>query len=221
MSRSPFKRDPRPFLALSLLLSLMLGGCGTAPPVPRDRYYTLDPDFQTSAGGPPLAASLLVNDLAARGFLGGRQILYRTQERPLAVDRYQVYLWDEPLPRAMASVLARAIREAGLFTQVIIPADRARADFLLGGELIRFEHRPTDRPPVVAATLSLSLVKADDRRSLWTRQYSATEPLAANRPDAMAEAFNRLAARLAAEVLSDLRTSRPLLQTPAQSGAGT
>lgn len=196
---------------LILCVLLILVGCGTAPPLPRDRYYTLEPPTRGPIGAKPVPAILEVNDLAARGFLGGRQILYRTREEPLVVERYALYLWDEPIPRAFAAALVDAIRDAGLFRHVVIPADRARADLLLSGEVERFEHRPTDRPPRVLAEVSLSLVRADDRRSLWTRVYRGEEPVAGDTPDDMAEAFNRLAGRLAGDVVRDLAGLGPKL----------
>ncbi|WP_240905540.1 ABC-type transport auxiliary lipoprotein family protein [Thiorhodococcus mannitoliphagus] len=189
---------------MTVLVVALVGACGTAPPLPRDRYYSLAPDVQAPVAGQRVAAILQVNDLAARGFLGGRQILYRFNDQPLVVERYETYLWEEPVPRAFAAVLVSAIRDAGVFRHVLIPADPAKPDLLLGGEVERFEHRPTDAPPRVSAKLSLSLVRTDDRRSLWTRQYSGDEPVSADTPDAMAEAFNRLAGRLAAEVTRDL-----------------
>lgn len=196
---------------LLAVTALILSGCGTAPPLPRDRYYALEPPATAPGGGAPAAAILQVNDLAARGFLGGRQIVYRTREQPLVVERYDSHLWEEPVPRALASVLVSAIRQAGVFRSVVIPADRARADYLLGGEVARFEHRPTDQPPRVVAALNLSLVKVADRRSLWTRGYRDEERVEAGTPEAMAEAFNRLASRMAQAVVRDLTAAKPLL----------
>jgi cholesterol transport system auxiliary component len=202
---------PLPPVAVWALI-LALAGCGSAPPLESDRNYSLEPKARETPVEAPDDAVLLVNDLAARGFLGGRQIVYRTREEPLVVERYEHYLWAEPLPRALAQSLVGAIRDAGVFRFVVIPADRARADYLLGGEVAHFEHRPTDQPPRVVATLNLSLVSADRRRSLWTRQYSGEEPVSTATPDAMAEAFNRLTARLVGEVVRDLRTLRPRLK---------
>ncbi len=208
------RADSRRWLAALCALFLLLAGCGSAPPLPRDRYYALEPDIGDQPRATPVAAVLQVNDLAARGFLGGRQILYRTLEQPLVVERYDLYLWDEPVPRALAAALTRAIRDTGRFRHVLIPADRAQADLLLGGEVARFEHRPTDCPPRVVAKLNLSLVKAGDRRSLWTRQYSAEEPVGADTPQAMAQAFNRLTARMAGEIVRDLARLDPETLSP-------
>lgn len=190
----------------ALLLGATLAGCGTAPPVPQESVFSLAPPVLALPATKPLPASLLVNDLGTRGFLGGRQILFRTEQEPLQVQRYQVLLWEEPVPRALAHHLADAIDAAGLFEFVLIPADRGRPDYILGGEVGRFEHLPTADPPRVAGSLSLSLVRAQDRRLVLSKDYRGEIPVLGTSPADMAAAFNQLATTLAAEVVGDLRT---------------
>jgi cholesterol transport system auxiliary component len=192
-----------------MVLILVLAGCGSTAPMTPDRYYSLAPAPLEAPVGAPLPATLLVNDLAARGFLGGRQIIFRTHEAPLLVQRYNDLLWEEPVTRAMSRNLVNAIRTARVFQFTLIPADRGRADYILGGEVERFEHLPTTVPPRVVATLNLALVRANDRKSLWNRRYSGDVQVEGATSEAMVEAFNRLAAQLAADVVRDLRTLPP------------
>lgn len=206
----------RALLLAPLILSL--GGCGASQPVRPDRFFSLEPAVTEGPTGSPAPAVLLVNNLGARGFLGGRAIVFRTAEQPLMAQRYEDLLWEEPPTRAIAHALVGAIRAAGVFELVVVPADRARFDLLLGGEVERFEHRPTDRPPRVAATINLTLVRAQDRDTVVSRQLSGEEPVNGDSPEAMAEAFNRLTARLMAEVVRELRASRPRLTGKPTSG---
>ncbi len=195
----------------ALTAALVLTGCGASEPVKPDRFYRLDPVPLEGAEAAPAPAILLVHDLGARGLLGGRQIVYRTRESPLVAQRYEELLWEDPPSRAIAASLVSAVRAAGIFQYVVIPADRARADYLLGGEVERFEHLPTDRPPRVSASFTLALVRADDRGSMASRQYSGYEQVEGDTPDAMAGAFNRLTARLIAEAVLDLQALKPRL----------
>ncbi|MFB1486484.1 MULTISPECIES: ABC-type transport auxiliary lipoprotein family protein [unclassified Thiocapsa] len=195
-----------PHVLPALIVVLLAGGCGSPAPLRSDLFYALDPEPLEAPVGSPLPATLLVSDLAARGFLGGRQIVFRTEAEPLQVQRYDDLLWADPVPRALARNLVRAVRHAEVFEFTLIPADRARADYLLGGEVERFEHLPTATPPRVVGALYLALVRADDRRSVRDRRYSREVEVQGDTPDAMAEAFNRLAALLAADVVRDLRT---------------
>ena len=212
------------------LLSLGLGGCGAPVTVKEDQYLTLVPPTAPELSGHAPASGaheqdLQVNELAARGFLGGRQIVFRTTADPWQTQRYDYLLWDEPVPRALSRHLAASIRAAGLFRFVLIPADRGNADYLLSGEVERFEHLPTATPPRVAGTLNLTLLQASDRRPLLVRRYDAEEIVAGETPAAMAAAANRLADRLAAAVVTDLRGWRagvsrqpPLPNPPPRGG---
>ena len=195
-----------PCVLPALILILVVSGCGSPAPIRPDLFYSLDPEPLEAPLGAPFPATLLISDLAARGFLGGRQIVFRTEAEPLQVQRYDDLLWADPVPRALSRNLVRAARHAQVFEFALIPADRARADYLLGGEVERFEHLPTATPPRVVGTLNLALVRADDRRSLRDRRYSREVEVQGDTPDAMAEAFNRLAALLVADVVRDLRT---------------
>lgn len=208
----------RPAIA-ALLSALLLAACGTAEPIRQDTFYSLEPAPVEGPRGAPVPAILQVNDLAARGFLGGRQIVHRTKETPQVVQRYDNLLWEEPPSRAIAQALVGGLRAAAVFRFVVIPADRARPDYLLGGEVARFEHRPTDNPPSVAVTINLALVRADDRSSMASRQYSGEEPVESGTPDAMARAFERLTARLVAEAVRDIQAVRPRLIGTRASGA--
>lgn len=196
---------------LIYLLSVGLGGCGSPVTVREDQYLSLAPLTAPELNAPSPASGsddLQVNELAAHGFLGGRQIVFRTAADPWQTQRYQQLLWDEPVPRALSRHLAARIRGAGLFRFVLIPADRGRADYLLSGEVERFEHLPTAMPPRMAGTLSLTLLQADDRRPLLVRRYDAEEIVAGDTPADMAAAATRLAERLAMAVVTDLRAWR-------------
>ncbi|HYN77754.1 MAG TPA: ABC-type transport auxiliary lipoprotein family protein [Lamprocystis sp. (in: g-proteobacteria)] len=201
----------------ALLFTLAgLTGCSIAPPAKPDRFYRLAPEPLAGPVGAPAPAILLVNTLAARGFLGGRDISFRTREAPLIAQRYEELLWEDPPPQSLARALESAIRTARVFAFVVVPAERARADYLLGGEVERFEHLPTDQPPRVAVTFRLALVRADDRNSMVSRDYSGEEPVAATTPDAMVAAFNRLSARLIAQAVRDLQSIKPRLSGAAR-----
>ncbi|MBK1644022.1 hypothetical protein CKO25_05000 [Thiocapsa imhoffii] len=203
-------------MAVLLLHVILASGCGTPAPLRVDVFYALDPEPLETPIGPPLPAALEVSDFAARGFLGGRQIVFRTPSEPLQVQRYERLLWADPLPRALSRNLVRASRAGGVFDFTLTAADRGRADYLLGGEIERFEHLPPgagleadEAVPAeggrVIGTLNLALVRAADRRVLWDRRYHREVAVAGTTPDDMAAAFNRLAALLVAEVVRDLR----------------
>jgi cholesterol transport system auxiliary component len=204
----------RTIALLPAALALLLGACASAPPAERDRFFRLEAPVAAIPAGAPVSATLVVNDLRAGGFEGGQRIVYRTPEAPLQTHRYPTLWWEEPPGRALAGLLAEGLRAAGLVGFVVRPDQRVRGDYLLGGELARFEHRPTDQPPRVVGDFTLTLVRASDRSPLLSRRYQGEEPVRESTPEAMAAAFNRLAGRLVGEAVADLAALRPRLRGP-------
>ena len=198
-----------------LLIALSaLAGCGGSQPI-QDRFYRLDPPPLVQPVAPPAPSILLVNNLTARGFLGGRQIIYRTTDEPLLTKRYDALLWDEPPANALTRALVNALRASKVFRFVVIPGEQSLADYRLSGELQRLEHLPTAQPPRVAATLHLTLVPTNDSTVMASRTYSDEEIIAGSTPDAMVEALTRLSARLIAMAVTDLQTRRSQLTSTA------
>jgi cholesterol transport system auxiliary component len=213
-------------LALTLAVGLLGLGCGGGERI-RDIYFTLNSQLAVSPGSNPIPGTLRVSPLAARGFVGGSRIVYRTAEQPLQVQRYNELLWEEVPARALADDILAALRAGKAFESVITAADPARADYLLTGELARFDHLPTGwppgaptgpstarasaLPPGVSIEFALALVDGRSRRLLVSKTYSGFEPTptdAAGRttPEAMIDAFNRLSGRLIGELLRDIQT---------------
>ena len=194
---------PAPAVALTLLLA----ACGGGAPV-RDVFFSLDAQPAVTPAARTIPGTLRVSPFAARGFVGGSRIVYRTAEQPLQVQRYNEFLWEQVPAQAIADDLLAALRAARVFENVATAGDPARADYLLTGELTRFEHHPTDRPPGVVAELSLALVDARSRELLVSKTYSGFEPTVTGAggrttPEAMIAAFNRLTGRLIGEVIAD------------------
>ena len=188
-----------------VLAALLPAACSAPQPATKDHFYALAATVKPLPVGPSPGATLLVNDLATRGFLGGRRVVFRTAAEPLEVRRYPLHLWEEPPGRALAAELVASLRAAGFFEFVITPAQRTRSDYVLGGELARFEHLPTAAPPRVLADFTLTLMRGNDRRSILSKRYRGEEPTQGPTPEDMIIAFNRLSGRLIRKVVEDLR----------------
>jgi cholesterol transport system auxiliary component len=195
-------------------MALALTACAGGGPAPQDHFYSLTPTVQVMPGtSTPVAATLLVTQPSTRGLTIGRELVFRSADRPGEVQRYTFHLWSEPPAAAIAAALTRALREARLFAFVIGPGQRARADYLLNSELQRLEHLPDAKPPQVAAGLHLTLVDGYDRRPLFARDYVGTELTGpTDGPAAAAAAFDRLLGRLLGEAVRDLQGLRPHLR---------
>jgi cholesterol transport system auxiliary component len=204
--------------AIAVVVLILIHGCGGSGPPLREHFYALQPDIQVRPSQPQAQGTLLVLPLAARGFAGGSQIVFRTAEEPLQVQRYDDLLWEQTPGRALSEAIIASLRAARTFQYVISIADRARGDYILSGELTRLEHRPTAPQPNVAASFNLTLVVGDDRATRFSRTYAGEEPTLESTPEAMVRAFNGLTGRLLSEALRDLERLAPRLPRPKQSG---
>lgn len=203
-------RLPRALLA-GLVACALLAGCGGERL--RDLYFALQPELHLQPSPRPIRGTLRVIPLTSQGFVAGTRIVYRTAEQPQQVSRYGELLWETGPGTAISNELIAALRAAGVFEHVVSTTDPARADYLLSGELLRFEHRPTDSPPHVFAEMSLTLVCGRGREVLVAGTYVGTEPNATGAdgrttPDAIVAAFNRLSGRLISEVVADAQGMR-------------
>jgi len=211
--RSP-SAAPMGRLSLVVSLALTLSACAAGGPAPQDHVYPLSPAITVvPLVEPAVAATLLVTQPSARRLTVGREILFRRDDRPGEIQRYNFHRWAEPPAAGVASALTAALREARLFAFVINPGQRAQADYLLTGEILRLEHLPSAHPPEVAAELHLTLVDGYDRRPLFARLYQGREPTGANdSPGAAVAAFDALLGRLLGEAVQDLQAQRPRLR---------
>lgn len=192
----------------SLAVMLILTGCATSPPAERDRFFRLEPTTVVRPAPVATSASLQVSPFAARGFVGGRQIVYRTAENPLEIQRHPLHLWESPPALALAGGLTSALREAALFEFVVGRDVRTPTDYQLVGELTRFEHRPTDEPRRVVVAFEVLVLAGRDRQTLFARPYQGEEPIDGGTPEAMISAFNRLTGRLIGDLVRDLEGQR-------------
>mgnify|MGYP001813914442 FL=1 len=187
--------------------ALLLGACAAPGPAPQDSFYRLAPGVAVAPGVPVLDGTLLVNKLEPRGFAGGRNIVFVDRAAPLQVQRYHYHLWVESPALAVSDLLAGTLRQAQLARHVITPTERAIADAMISGQLLRLEHHPDAQPPAVLVELELSLIDAERRRARFFKHYRVEQPAESRSIEDAVTAFDRALARLLGDILGDLRVA--------------
>jgi cholesterol transport system auxiliary component len=185
-------------------------------PAPREAYYRLEPEIQQFAPDPLACGTILVGRFETRGFAGGRAIVFRDQDNSLEIQRYHYHLWSETPALMIQDAIARSLRAAGLARYVITPVERANADWIVSGRLIRMDHYPNATPGRVEIETEIGMVAANTRGTLFLKRYLETEPAASNGIDDAVRAFNTALERMltrfqhdAGKVLSHDRSSCP------------
>lgn len=176
-------------------LCLVLAACQSGPTA-REVYYQLAPRIQSNPSGRESCGTVLVGKLATRGFAGGRAIVFRDQANSPEIQRYSYHLWSEPPAGMIQDAIVRSLRATGIPRYVITPVERANADWIVSGTLIRLEHYPNASPARVEIEAELGLVAAKTHETLFLERYLESEPAASNGIEDAVRAFNKALERL-------------------------
>ncbi len=145
-------------------------GCA-APPPPVDHHYRLAVESPTPFETPPLSGRLEVARLRAESIAQGRQIAYRSTDRPNEIGLYAYQHWVDPLPLMIQGALGQALREARVADEVSIPAFRLDRDYVLYGRIVAFEHVVEGATSRGQVEIEFSLVREADESVLLQRTY--------------------------------------------------
>ena len=180
---------------LTVLFWALVAGCQSGP-APRETFYRLAPDFEQLVHNEQACGTLLVGRLGTRGFAGGRAIVFRDEAEPLQVQRYNYHLWSESPALMIQDALARSLRATASARYVITPAERANADWIVSGILLRMEHFPDALPAKVVIEAELGIVGTETRQALFLQRYIETESATSNRIDDAVHSFNQALQRM-------------------------
>lgn len=192
----------------NLLRTLFYGLCVTIIACqsglgPRETFYQLAPVIQQRPPDPQACGTVLVGRLGTQGFAAGRAIVFRERADSLEIQRYNYHFWSDPPAFMIQDAVTRSLRAAGSVRYVITPVERASADWIVPGSLVRLEHFPNSSPAQVVLELELGIVAANTRRTLFLEHYLEKEPAAGNGVDEAVEAFNRALERSLARFQED------------------
>lgn len=180
----------------------LIAGC-QSDPAPRETFYRLAPGFEQLVHDQQACGTLLVGRIGSRGFSGGRAIVFRDETDPLQVQRYNYHLWSEPPALMLQDAIVRSLRTADLAHYVITPAERANADWIVSGILLRMEHLPDALPAKVVIEAELGIVGADTRQTLFLERYIETESAISTTIDDAVQSFNTALQRMLVRFQTD------------------
>ena len=193
----------RPAVALALVAA-GLAGCGGE--VPRQSVYSVG--LTTAAAPlsvPALDGVVMVDTFATDTVLGSRRIAWREQPQSRQIRSYPYHEWNESPPRLLQSHLASCLASGNAAPTVVVPTDRAEADYILGGEIRSFEQQVTG-PDSAAVEIAVALrLSARRSRELVWSDVVATSSSAANAsPEAAVDAFSDALSAFCDSVLAAL-----------------
>ena len=186
-----------------------LGGCSILPARPylEKRSWPLDVRRPVTLPPRPGGKALLVRTLRAAPGLEARGLQIVQGDGSIRTDFYEE--WSVPPADAVEDALRRWLAASGLFSAVLAPGSRARADLALEGELQSLLALPAQGSSVAALGLVLINLQPAPIRVLLQADATAAAPLSGTTPPDIAAAGRDAVARLMAQIESKLAASLP------------
>ena len=183
-----------------------LGGCSILPSRPyiEKREWPLDVRRPTVRPPDPRGKVLLVRTLRAAPGLEARGLQVVQADGSVRTEFYEE--WSVPPADAVEDVLRRWLAASGLFSAVLAPGSRLRADLALEGELLSLLAQPAQRVCRTALGLVLIDLRPAPVRVLVQADVTAATVLTGDAAPAIAlagqaalsELMQRVEARLTA-----------------------
>ena len=206
---------------LLLIIPLLAGCFGSAPPVPRDHYYRLlvSSPVDLSAEG-HIANVIRVEPLQADGLLRERPLLYSESGASYEVQQHNYHYWTDAPPHMLQDQLVTYLRQSNIARSVVTPDMRVRADYQISGKVKRLERLLGGGPPRVFVELELALVRLSDNTLLLVDSFAEQEPEAGNSVGSAIVALNKATGRVFRRFLGEAqRASAPMAGDPIPPGA--
>jgi len=199
--------SPRHFVLVSAILAVATAGC-IAGPAPRDHFYRLL--VATPArSGPTLPGVLEVNRFTSDDVLR-KPAMLRAEPGSPEVTPYTYHLWVNSPTLMLQQALTDYLRAAGAAQTVTTRASGLSANWIVTGQLRRFDHLEGSDPKVtVEMELSLQNQQRRDSKPAVQKVYRAEARPADENPAAAAEAFGSAVGTVFQQFTADLRTAAP------------
>jgi hypothetical protein len=177
----------RRLLPLALAAAaLMAAACGSVRP---SKYYSMELPSAAASTAAPLKVSLLVGRILAPQLYRDDRIIYRTSATE--VGAYEYHRWAEPPAAMIEAMLVRRLRAGGRFASVQSLASNARGDYILRGRLHHIEESTSGAGVTARLALEVELFERGSGAAVWTKFFSAEEPVSGKEVPAVVEALNR------------------------------
>lgn len=167
-------RRPHLGVAVGTLLLLVLGGClGSAPPVPRDHYYRVIVPPPPRGEVALFPGVISVTNLESDGLLRERPVLFSASGQSHEMQQHDYHYWIEPPTRMLQAQLVDYLRGSGAADSVVTPDLRVPADYEVSGRIKRLERLLGGGPPRVVAEIELAMVETESNRLVVVDTYTA------------------------------------------------
>lgn len=187
----------------SVLALAALGGCGGAPPVPRDHYYRILVAPPRAGTAVLFPGTVSVAPLDADGLLRERPLLFSPSGEAHEMQQYDYHYWTDPPPHMLQSQLVDYLRGSAVAGSVITSDLRVARDYEVTGRIKRLERLLGGGAPRVVAEIELAMIETADNRLVVVQTYAAEARSEDDSVEASIFALNRAVAEIFGRFVAD------------------
>ena len=161
-------------LVIGLMGALVLTGCGSVR-YPSTYTLTLPPPVPQAAAFHVALGAVGIKDFHCPEYLCEGRIVYRST--PEEVGFYEYSRWAMSPREAVMRYVVDGLRARSPFQSVTIHENVSQVDYLLSGNIERFEEVDEGRDVRVVCTISAQLLETRTRSVVWRDTASETVPV--------------------------------------------
>lgn len=192
-------------VALAVLFAATLASCGSAPPVPQDKYYRLQAaPAATPLATPKLEGTLEIERFTADGLTAGRPIVYAETDVPNQLLEYHYHFWTQPPTIMLQDELVSYLREANYAKNVVTPEMRLTPDYGLTGRIRRLE-QVLGASNATVIEIEVALRRIADGKLLLLKTYRHESKQSSRGVQSAVVAMNEALNIIYSDLLADLR----------------
>lgn len=190
-------------MKLSALLAsiLVLVGCQSAP---YKTQYTLGSDvastIQASAQHKPY--SIIVSDVKSFGAGKNTDMTYTREAN--VVEAYTKSAWVEPPTQLIQVALANALIASNVYKDVLMAPTSINSPYKVDATIQTMQQSFKDGQSSVDLSLMVRLVNTSNQHLVFSKIYSAKEPVNALNAEGGVEAYNQALNRLLPSIVRDI-----------------
>lgn len=118
---------------------LVIAGCQSSQPVPKDRFFRLEAVTSAVAALPVLNEGLYVAPLRADGPYAERAMLYASASRPRELQQYHYQYWSEPPAALLQEHMRVSLQAMSIAPRVTDVSTGGGIGFVLNAKVLRLE----------------------------------------------------------------------------------
>lgn len=160
-------------IARLVVMILVLSSCATQPPVPQDHFYRLAPPSVANLGL-NVNGVIAVAAIRTEGIYRERSILFVDHNLPLEIQRYNYHYWQSEPSALLQEQLVAFARHANVGNAIIRYRPAINSDWLIRGQLLRFERETAPAGNTVRIALELQWWRPNAPSALFAKEYYAS-----------------------------------------------